>query len=142
MVRKTLQDLHGLPGTRLLRSSSLYLSAPVQASGPDYVNAVACLDTQLAAEDLWTHLQALEKLAGRQRPYARAPRTLDLDLLLYGDGQISNASLSVPHPRLHLRAFVILPLLEIDPTLEVPGLGKISLWRDRLDPAQVIRRLG
>ena len=114
-VALALQALDGLPGTHLLRGSSLYRSAPFEAGGPDFINAVAALQTRLNAPELLLALQGLENAAGRRRPYPNAPRTLDLDLLLYGDARIDSPLLTVPHPRLHERAFVLLPLAEIAP---------------------------
>lgn len=108
-----LQALDDLPGTRVLRRSSLYRSAPFQASGSDYINAVAALRTHLCAPELLAALQGLEKAAGRERPYPNAPRTLDLDLLSFGDARIDSPQLTVPHPRMSERAFVLLPLAEI-----------------------------
>jgi 2-amino-4-hydroxy-6-hydroxymethyldihydropteridine diphosphokinase len=95
--------------------SSLYRTAPQGASGPDYVNAVVGLDTLLTAPDLLDELQRLELAAGRERPYPNAPRTLDLDIILYGDARIDSARLQVPHPRMWSRAFVLVPLQEIAP---------------------------
>jgi 2-amino-4-hydroxy-6-hydroxymethyldihydropteridine diphosphokinase len=114
-LRAALASLGTLPGTRLVRSSRLYGSAPVDAGGPDYVNAVAQVETTLDAFELLRQLQALECAAGRERPYRNAPRTLDLDLLLYGSARIDSAVLAVPHPRLRERAFVLLPLAELAP---------------------------
>lgn len=118
-ARATVSDaiaaLNRLPQTRLLRASGLYRSAPWEASGPDFINAVAAVETGLDAHELLRALQALELQAGRERPYRNAPRTLDLDLLLYGDAVIDTPDLSVPHPRLRERAFVLLPLAEISP---------------------------
>ncbi|OGB73015.1 MAG: 2-amino-4-hydroxy-6-hydroxymethyldihydropteridine diphosphokinase [Burkholderiales bacterium RIFOXYC12_FULL_65_23] len=120
-ARATVSDaiaaLNRLPQTRLLRASGLYRSAPWEASGPDFINAVAAVETGLDAHELLRALQALELQAGRERPYRNAPRTLDLDLLLYGDAVIDTPDLSVPHPRLRERAFVLLPLAEIAPAL-------------------------
>lgn len=110
-----LAALARLPDTRLVRSSRVYRSAPVDAGGPDFFNAVAQLETRLTAPDLLTQLQAIEDAAGRERPYRNAPRTLDLDLLLYGSARIASARLAVPHPRLRERAFVLLPLRELAP---------------------------
>jgi len=116
-LRQALAGLAALPGTRLVRSSRLWRSAPVDAGGPDYVNAVAQLETTLDAPLLLRALQSLEQAAGRERPYRNAPRTLDLDLLLYGSARIASAALTVPHPRLRERAFVLLPLAELAPDL-------------------------
>ena len=118
-VRQAIQDLGLVPGVQLLTASSLYRTAPLDSSGPDYINAVAALQTTLCAPDLLLRLQALESGAGRERPYRNAPRTLDLDLLLYGDARIASADLTVPHPRMWERAFVVLPLQEIAPGLVV-----------------------
>lgn len=114
-LQAALQGLAHLPETRLVRSSRIYRSAPVDAGGPDYLNAVAQVETGLTAPALLAHLQALEQAAGRERPYRNAPRTMDLDLLLYGSARIASANLTVPHPRLRERAFVLLPLQELAP---------------------------
>lgn len=124
-VTDAIAALDGLPGTRVLLRSSLYRSAPHEATGPDYVNAVVALDTHLTAPELLAELQGLERAAGRQRPYHHAPRTLDLDLLTFGEGRIDSPRLSVPHPRMGERAFVLVPLAEIAPGL----VGRASLAR-------------
>ena len=116
-VRQALRDLDTLPQTRCVRVSSLYLSAPVASSGPDYINAVAELRTQLSAYALLAELQRLERQAGRERPWHNAPRTLDLDLLLYGELRLDDPVLTLPHPRMQERAFVLHPLAEIAPAL-------------------------
>jgi 2-amino-4-hydroxy-6-hydroxymethyldihydropteridine diphosphokinase len=116
-LQEALAGLGRLPSTRLVRSSRVYRSAPVDAGGPDFMNAVAELETGLGAPELLSQLQRLEQAAGRQRPYRNAPRTLDLDLLLYGDARIESAALTVPHPRMRERAFVLLPLRELAPHL-------------------------
>ena len=123
-LRTALAGIGALPGTRVLRVSPLYRSAPVGAGGPDYVNAVAEISTRLAPQQLLDALQALEQAAGRERPYRNAPRTLDLDILLWGAdgaGRIDTATLTVPHPRLHGRAFVLRPLADIAPALVSPA---------------------
>jgi 2-amino-4-hydroxy-6-hydroxymethyldihydropteridine diphosphokinase len=122
-VLQTIRKLAKLPETSLTKQSSLYRTAPFEAVGNDYVNAVVEIHTALDALTLLHYLQKLELAFGRERPYRNAPRTLDLDLLLYGDEQICNDSLTVPHPRMTQRAFVLLPLLQIDPLVEIPGLG-------------------
>jgi 2-amino-4-hydroxy-6-hydroxymethyldihydropteridine diphosphokinase len=114
-VRDAIAALDRMPRTRLVRASRLYRSAPVDAGGPDFINAVAQIDTRLSAPELLAALQALEQAAGRERPYRNAPRTLDLDLLLFGAARIESATLTVPHPRLRERAFVLLPLQELAP---------------------------
>lgn len=116
-VRQAVQALAGWPGTLACTASRLYRSAPVQATGPEYINAVVRLDTTLTAPGLLQALQAIEAAAGRQRPYRNAPRTLDLDLLLYGAARIDSARLTVPHPRWRERAFVLRPLAELAPRL-------------------------
>lgn len=116
-VGAAVAKLRELPHTRLVRVSSLYRTTPHEASGPDFVNAVVEVETRLDAMDLLSRLHQLEDAAGRERPYRNAPRTLDLDLLLYGDGRIDGPRLTVPHPRLAERAFVLVPLAEIAPQL-------------------------
>jgi 2-amino-4-hydroxy-6-hydroxymethyldihydropteridine diphosphokinase len=110
-----LQEIAGWPMTSLQRVSSLYASAPVDADGPDFLNAVALIHTCMTAPDVLAALLALERRAGRERPYINAPRTLDLDLLLYGSARIQSGRLTVPHPRMYQRAFVMVPLVEINP---------------------------
>lgn len=116
---QTLQDaiesLAATSGIDIVAVSGFYGSAPVDSSGPDYVNAVLQAHTSLSALDLLEQLQHIEQQAGRTRPYRNAPRTLDLDLLLYGDLRMNTEKLTVPHPRMLERAFVLLPLAEIDP---------------------------
>ncbi|MDP3833238.1 MAG: 2-amino-4-hydroxy-6-hydroxymethyldihydropteridine diphosphokinase [Hydrogenophaga sp.] len=119
-LRDALRELGSTSGVRLVRASSLYRTAPVDSSGPDYLNAVAEISTTLTAPALLDALQAIEQQAGRERPYRNAPRTLDLDLLLYGQGCIASPRLTVPHPRMSERAFVLVPLVEIAPTLVSP----------------------
>jgi 2-amino-4-hydroxy-6-hydroxymethyldihydropteridine diphosphokinase len=114
-VAGALARLNALPGTRVLRHSGLYRTAPWEASGPDFINAVAQLATRLCAPDLLAGLQQLESEAGRERPYVNAPRTLDLDVLWYGAGTVNSPALTLPHPRMWQRAFVLVPLAEIAP---------------------------
>jgi 2-amino-4-hydroxy-6-hydroxymethyldihydropteridine diphosphokinase len=114
-VQQALRDVAGLPETQLLKASSLYRSAPYEAQGPDFINAVALLQTQLSPLVLLHALQALELQGGRERPYKNAPRTLDLDLIFYGDVALSTPELTLPHPRWHERAFVLQPLAEVWP---------------------------
>jgi 2-amino-4-hydroxy-6-hydroxymethyldihydropteridine diphosphokinase len=118
--------LAGLPGCSLLATSPVYRSAPIDSSGPDYLNAVAALHTSLAPHDLLRALQAIEQQHGRQRPYRNAPRTLDLDLLLFDAQVIDSPDLVVPHPRMHGRAFVLLPLADLAPALVIPGRGPVA----------------
>lgn len=116
-LRDALTSLGATPGVRMLKASSLYRTAPIDSSGPDYINAVAEIATILSAPALLDALQAIEQRAGRERPYRNAPRTLDLDLLLYGAGRSHSPRLSVPHPRMWERAFVVVPLAEIASSL-------------------------
>ena len=109
--------LAALPGTTLAAVSSWWRTAPVDAVGPDFFNGVAALDTTLAPQQLLEALQAIELRHGRTRAHRNAPRTLDLDLLLYGDERLSSDRLTVPHPRIAERAFVLAPLLEVAPEL-------------------------
>ncbi|HEX9718134.1 MAG TPA: 2-amino-4-hydroxy-6-hydroxymethyldihydropteridine diphosphokinase [Ramlibacter sp.] len=120
-VREAIARIAELPQTAVTRQSSLYRTAPVDAAGPDYINAVAEIFTRLTAPELLAQLKGLERAAGRERPYRNAPRTLDLDLLRFGDAQIDSAVLQVPHPRMHARAFVLVPLAEIAPHLVAPA---------------------
>lgn len=114
-LRGALTDLDATTGIRLVRASRLFRSAPLDSSGPDYLNAVAEISTSLTAPALLEALQAIEQLAGRERPYRNAPRTLDLDLLLFGEARIDSPRLTVPHPRMFERAFVLVPLAELAP---------------------------
>jgi 2-amino-4-hydroxy-6-hydroxymethyldihydropteridine diphosphokinase len=137
-LRQAVEALGKLPQTQVLQSSSRYKTAPLDtdaggespAPGNDYLNAVVELDTGLTAPDLLEHLQCMELQAGRERPYRNAPRTLDLDLLLYGSGRIDSARLTIPHPRMAQRAFVLVPLAEIAPDLvSVAQLAAVAQQR-------------
>jgi 2-amino-4-hydroxy-6-hydroxymethyldihydropteridine diphosphokinase len=114
-VHDALQALEQQPGISALQASKLYRTAPHQAMGPDYINAVARIKTTLTAPALLDLLQAMEHRAGRERPYHHAPRTLDLDLLFYGDAVMLSPRLTVPHPRWAERAFVLYPLADVAP---------------------------
>lgn len=140
-LEAALAELAAWPGIRLRAVSSAWHSAPVGCEGPDYLNAVAAIDTTLAPLPLLDALQAIEQRHGRERPYVNAPRTLDLDLLLYNDQQIRTERLTVPHPRLHERAFVVLPLLELAPTLVVPGLSPLSMYEAAVQDQALTRTL-
>ena len=120
-VLDSLTALDRLPVTRCTGRSRLYRTAPFEAEGPDFINAVAQLQTRLSAPELLDALQALENQAGRLRPYLNAPRTLDLDVLLYGQARISSPRLTVPHPRMWGRAFVVSPLADLAPELLTPA---------------------
>lgn len=123
-VSQALEALDRLPQTRLLKQSSLYRSAPVgYLDQPDFINAVAQVETALAPHALLDALLALEQTCGRTRDFKDAPRTLDLDVLLYDDLQHHEHGLTLPHPQMHRRAFVLRPLLEIAPDCIIPGIG-------------------
>jgi 2-amino-4-hydroxy-6-hydroxymethyldihydropteridine diphosphokinase len=127
-VDDALERLARLPGATLLAQSARYRTAPIDSSGDDYVNAVACIDTTLDAPALLAALHGIELAHGRERPYRNAPRTLDLDILLYGAETIDLPHLHVPHPRMLERAFVLVPLLEIAPDVTVPGRGRADAY--------------
>ncbi|GHU17358.1 2-amino-4-hydroxy-6-hydroxymethyldihydropteridine pyrophosphokinase [Betaproteobacteria bacterium] len=128
-VRAAIEALSGLSNSCLLRASSLYRTAPVGIHGqPDFINAVAALETELAPRALLSALFDIEARFGRRRDFHCAPRTLDLDLLLYEAEIIDTPDLQVPHPRMHLRAFVLAPLLEIAPDCLIPGRGSAAAW--------------
>lgn len=126
-VRAALDELAVTPGLTLERRSSLYRTAPIGYDNqPDFINAVARVRTTLTPQALLDALLDIERRHGRVREFLNAPRTLDLDVLLYEDRQISTDTLNVPHPRAHLRAFVLLPLLEVSPEVVIPGIGPAS----------------
>ena len=125
-LRSALSCIGRLAQTELLATSPFYRSAPVDAGGPDYTNAVAAITTHLDAHALLDRLQAIETEHGRERPFVNAPRSLDLDLLLYGEQVIHSKRLCVPHPRMHQRAFVLRPLADLAPNLHVPGHGPVG----------------
>ena len=133
-LESSILAIQQLPETLLVGCSSFYQSAPFQADGPDYFNAVVHLQTRLNACDLLHAFQHIEQLAGRERPYPNAPRTLDIDLLLFGDGHIQSPALVVPHPRMRERAFVLLPLCELAP-------GLVTTDELRKVQSQVVKRL-
>ena len=132
-LQRAFAELGQLPGTRLAASSSLYRSAPLGSPGqsdgqaqPDFVNAVAKIITELAPRALLQALLDIEHRHGRRRTFRNAPRTLDLDVLLYDDVQMHEHGLTLPHPQMHERAFVLRPLLEIAPDAAIPGIGSVS----------------
>jgi 2-amino-4-hydroxy-6-hydroxymethyldihydropteridine diphosphokinase len=120
-VLDAMEALDQQAGIRVTGRSSLYRSAPHEASGPDFINAVVEIATRLSAPDLLGVLQHIERAAGRERPYPNAPRTLDLDLLLYGSARVDSPHLTLPHPRMTQRAFVLVPLAELAPDRVNPG---------------------
>lgn len=140
-LSQALRQLGTLPHTELTAQSSLYRSAPLDAGGPDYVNAVARLRTGLSAPALLAALLELEAAAGRQRPYRHAPRTLDLDLLLYDTLRLQSPELTLPHPRMHQRAFVLAPLAELAPDLSLEPHGTVRALLAGLQATQDCQRL-
>lgn len=139
-VRAAIADIGRLPGTRVTAQSSLFRTAPVEAQGDDYINAVVRVETTLSADALLDELHRLERGAGRERAYRNAPRTLDLDLLLYADERRDSARLHLPHPRMTERAFVLIPLLQIDPLITIPGKGPAHVFVPDV-AGQAIQRL-
>ncbi len=144
-LRTALAALQALPACRLIEASSLYRSAPVDAAGPDYWNAVVAMHCGLTPEALLAWLHRLENEHGRERPQGvhNAPRTLDLDLLLFGSRRLHDERLVLPHPRMHLRAFVLVPLAEIWPHWTLPDGESVAHAARRLQQAgQKIQRVG
>jgi 2-amino-4-hydroxy-6-hydroxymethyldihydropteridine diphosphokinase len=131
-ARQTLKDavvcLAQQHTLTVLAKSSLYRTAPIDAGGDDYLNCVVKLETRLSAHELLALCQRVEHHFGRERPFRNAPRTLDIDILLYGDAVIDEPDLSVPHPRMTGRAFVLVPAVEIDADLAIPGHGPASAF--------------
>lgn len=126
-IRRGLDGIAALEGVRMIRASSLYRTAPQgYDSQPDFINAVVEVRTSHGPEDLLRALLDIEHRHGRERPFPNAPRVLDLDLLLYDDRILSSATLTLPHPRMHQRGFVLLPLAEIAPQLIIPGAGTLA----------------
>jgi len=140
-LRAALLELAELPDTRLIARSPFYRSAPVGPPGqPDYINAVAALDTRLQPQELLAGLQAIEQAHGRRRAGLRwGPRTLDLDLLLHGDQALSTPALTLPHPRLTERAFVLRPLADIAPGLVLPDGTTVETRLRRCPQGGVVR---
>ena len=133
-----LEAIGRLSGTRIVAVSSFYRTAPIgYEAQPDFLNAVAEIETALAPDELLTALQAVESVAGRARSFPNAPRTLDLDLLLYGDRTLDAPGLQVPHPRMHERAFVLAPLVEIAPEVAIPGRGPAATLLARLTDQRI-----
>jgi len=131
-VQRAFVALTSIKNTRVLKKSSLYQTAPIGylaekiSEVPDFINAVVSLETDLPPLDLLDALFDVENIAGRERPYPNAPRVLDCDLLIYDNTVINTKKLTLPHPRMHTRGFVLLPLFEIAPHLSIPNHGKIA----------------
>jgi len=139
-IRAAFGALANLPESRVVHCSSLYRTAPVGiVDQPEFVNAVAQLETTLAPESLLDALLDIEHRFGRIRAEKDGPRTLDLDLLLYDDQFLELPRLTLPHPRLHLRAFVLQPLAEIAPDLVIPGRGSINAWLPAVAKQGIVR---
>lgn len=133
-VRRAIGALALLPDSRLLRHSSLYQTEPVgYLDQPAFINAVALLETALDPQSLLHHLRAIEAAQGRSRGVPNGPRTLDLDLLLYDELIMNSPELALPHPRMHERAFVLVPLAELAPDAIIPGVGPVRQCLDALD---------
>ena len=142
-IRRALQALAALPGTRLVRCSSLYRNPPSgYMDQPDFVNAVAKLETRLEARELLERLLAIEGVHGRVRTRPDGPRTLDLDILLYGGRTVREPGLTIPHPRMLERAFVLVPLAEIAPDAVVPGIGRVSGLARMVDASGLVKLPG
>ena len=140
-VLRAFEELNGLPQTRVVAKSALYRTAPVGYDNqPDFVNAAAEVSTELEPLALLRALLALETAHGRERPFPNAPRVLDLDLLFYDDLAMHDPELTLPHPRLHERGFVLFPLADIAPDLTVPGKGTVRALLEAL-PDQGVQRM-
>lgn len=146
-IEQAFVELNHVPETRLLKQSSLYRTAPLDHNNqrrkdqPEFLNAVAEVETGLPAQELLQALLAIENSRGRERPYRNAPRVLDLDLLLYEDLVLDSPTLTLPHPRMHERGFVLLPLAEIAPELTIPGIGSV-IDLAKACPDQGVARIG
>jgi len=139
-IRRALRALAALPGTRLMRHSSLYRNPPSgYLDQPDFVNAVAQVETGLAPRRLLEQLLAIERVHGRARGVPNGPRTLDLDLLLYGGQTLRSPGLTIPHPRMLERSFVLVPLAEIAPDAVVPGSGRVADLAMKVDASVLVK---
>ena len=139
-IRRALQALAAMPETRLVRRSSLYRNPPAgYLDQPDFVNAVARIETRLAPRDLLERLLAIERAHGRVRDLPNGPRTLDLDILLYGERIVREPELTIPHPRMLERAFVLVPLAEIAPEAVVPGDGRVADLARNVDASALVK---
>ncbi len=141
LVQKAFLSLQNIPQSVLLKTSSLYQTKPLDCphAQNDYINAAALLQTQLSPLDFLKQLQKIENDFGRKRPFFNAPRTLDLDLLCYENQVFNTKELILPHPRMHLRLFVLAPLCEIVPDLRIQHLGKLDSWRVALSLQNIFR---
>lgn len=140
VVQDAIVCLAQNPCIEILKRSSLYKTAPHQAKGEDYINAVIAVKTCYQALDLLGELQRVEYIFGRERPYHNAPRILDLDLLSYGEMSMQTEELTIPHPRLHERAFVLHPFLELEPEADIPNLGALKNYLSNVE-GQAVQKL-
>lgn len=139
-LKAATQAVAALPGVSLVQASSLYRTAPVGLVGqPDFINGVLAVDTDLSPQDLLQALLKVEAEFGRIRAQRNGPRTLDLDVLLYDQQVMHTETLTLPHPRMHLRAFVLVPLAEIAPALAIPGRGTVAAWLPAVANQQITR---
>lgn len=139
-VRSALRELARLPGTSLVRASSLYRNPPAGGlDQPEFVNAVARIETRAKPRPLLDALLGIERVHGRVRDYPNAPRTLDLDILLYGDEVVLEPGLLIPHPRMLERPFVLVPLAEIAPDAVVPGQGRVADLAAKLEASGLVK---
>jgi 2-amino-4-hydroxy-6-hydroxymethyldihydropteridine diphosphokinase len=139
-VTSAFNEIGNMPKSRLIKKSSCYSSSPLgYKDQPDFINAVVSIETDLSPHQLLTELQMIEISHKRERPFPNAPRTLDLDILLYGDMRLVEPKLTIPHPRMHERAFVIFPLQEINENISIPPFGDIAKIANGLDPENTKR---
>jgi len=139
-IRRAMQSLAAMPETRLVRRSALYRNPPAgYLDQPEFINAVAGIETGLAPRDLLEQLLAIERVHVRMRDFPNGPRTLDLDILLYGEQTVREPGLTIPHPRMLERAFVLVPLAEIAPDAVVPDAGRIADLVRRVDVSGMIK---
>ena len=140
-VLTACNEIGMMPKTNLVKKSSCYSSPPLgYKDQPDFINAVVLIETELSPRELLFELQMIEHFHKRERSFPNAPRTIDLDILLYGDTRINSPELTIPHPRMHERAFVIFPLQEIDGNITIPLIGDIAKIAKELDP-DIARRI-
>ncbi len=140
-VLRAIDTIASLPATELCCRSSLYFSKPVgYADQPDFINAVIMVNTRLAPKKFLAALLATEQCLGRERSFRNAPRIIDLDILLYGQMVLDDSELTLPHPRMHERAFVLIPLLEIAPEISIPGHGTAARCLEN-KPGHDVRRI-
>lgn len=134
-VITAFNEIGNMPKSKLIMKSSCYSSSPLgYKDQPDFINAVVLIETELSPHELLSELQKIEQLHKRERSFPNAPRTLDLDILLFGDIRLNSPKLTIPHPRMHERAFVIFPLQEIDINITIPLIGDIAKIAKELDP--------